>query len=100
MKENNYSNQGKKKTEGVRNFSSDALENSISNITNPRFLGSIHMNRKFVSNFTSVENLLNNELEMKMDKSLKSTLFNPITKVLILSMIIFNLVWLLFLFVI
>jgi len=80
-------------------FSSDALSNSINNLSKPRFLGSIHMNKEFVSNFSSVGNLLNGELERKLNKSLKNTLFNPITKFLILLTIIFNLVWLILLYI-
>jgi len=87
----------KKKPDGL--FYSDALSNSINNLSKPRFLGSIHMNKELVSNFSSVENLLNSELEMKLNKSLKNTLFNPITKFLILLTIIFNLVWVLLLYI-
>jgi len=87
----------KKKPDGL--FSSDALSNSINNLSKPRFLGSIHMNKEFVSNFSSVGNLLNGELERKLNKSLKNTLFNPITKFLILLTIIFNLVWLILLYI-
>lgn len=87
----------KKKPDGL--FYSDALSNSINNLSKPRFLGSIHMNKELVSNFSSVENLLNGELEMKLNKSLKNTLFNPITKFLILVTIIFNLVWLILLYI-
>ena len=87
----------KNKLDGL--FSSDALSNSINNLSKPRFLGSIHMNKESVSNFGSVENLLNGELEMKLNKSLKNTLFNPITKFLILVTIIFNLVWLILLYI-
>jgi hypothetical protein len=87
----------KKKPDGL--FYSDALSNSINNLSKPRFLGSIHMNKELVSNFSSVENLLNSELEMKLNKSLKNTLFNPITKFLILLTIIFNLVWLILLYI-
>ena len=87
-----------KKIKSGNMLSSDALSNSIKNLSNPRFLGSIHMNKQFISNFSSVENLLNGELEMKINRSLKNTLFNPITKVLILITILFNLFWLLWLF--
>ncbi|MFX1339050.1 MAG: hypothetical protein ACFFDK_10605 [Promethearchaeota archaeon] len=88
-----------KKKETIGLFSSDALSNSINNLSKPRFLGSIHMNKEFISNFSSVENLLHGELEMKLNKSLKNTLFNPITKILILITIIFNLVWLLLFYI-
>jgi len=87
-----------KKKENTGLLSSDALSNSINNLSKPRFLGSIHMNKEFLGNFSSVENLIQGELEMKLNKSLKNTLFNPITKILILITIIFNLVWLLLLF--
>ena len=86
-----------KKTNSL--FSSDALSNSINNLSKPRFLGSIHMNKELVGNFSSVENLLNGELEMQINKSLKNTMFNPITKFLILITIIFNIVWLFLLFI-
>lgn len=97
MKETEYIK--KKKTNSDSLFSSDALSNSINNLSKPRFLGSIHMNKELINNFSSVENLLNGELEMKLNKSLKNTLFNPITKILILITIIFNLVWLFLLFI-
>ena len=96
MRETEYHK--KKKTNSHGLFSSDALANSIDNLTKPRFLGSIHMNKELVSNFSTVENLLNGELEMKLNKSLKNTLFNPITKILILITILFNIVWLLLFF--
>jgi hypothetical protein len=75
-------------------LSSEALENSIKNLTNPRFLGSIHIkNMSPTQNFSSVDSLLQGELELKINKSLKNTIFNPVTKILILSMIIFNILW-------
>ena len=76
-------------------LSSEALDNSIKNFTNPRFLGSIHMkNMSPTQHFSSVDSLLQGELELKINKSLKNTMFNPITKILILSMIVFNILWL------
>ncbi|MFW9897654.1 MAG: hypothetical protein ACFFDO_00135 [Candidatus Thorarchaeota archaeon] len=75
-------------------LSSEALENSIKNLTNPRFLGSIHMkNLRPNTNFSSIENLLKGELELKINKSLKNTIFNPIAKILIILMITFNIIW-------
>ena len=96
MNEFEFNNKKKRSSDNL--LSSDALSNSIKNLSNPRFLGSIHMNKQFVSNFNSVENLLNGELEMRINRSLKNTLINPITKVLILITILFNLFWLLWLF--
>ncbi|TFG26876.1 MAG: hypothetical protein EU532_08800 [Promethearchaeota archaeon] len=96
MNEFEFNKEKKRSSDNL--LSSDALSNSIKNLSNPRFLGSIHMNKQFVSNFSSVENLLNGELEMRINRSLKNTLINPITKVLILITILFNLLWLLWLF--
>ncbi len=80
-------------------FSSSDLYNSIKNLSNPRFLGSIHLkNTNRNSNFSSVDNLLSGELELNVNKSLKNMLFNPITKILILLMITFNLIWFLLIY--
>ncbi|TFG06966.1 MAG: hypothetical protein EU539_06240 [Promethearchaeota archaeon] len=99
MKEPDYYKDKKKRIVGMDYVSSEALADSIKNLTNPNFLGSMHMKPKYISNFTSIETLINNELESKIDKSLKNTMLNPITKILILLMIIFNLAWFLILFV-
>jgi len=72
---------------------SNNLGNIIKNLLNPRFLGSIHMKKQISSNNNSVENLIENELKLKMTKSLKNTLLNPLTKILIILAIVFNLVW-------
>ena len=82
-------------------LSSNQLEKSIKNLSNPHFLGSIHLKNSNFVKFKSqnqIQNLLSGELELNVNKSLKNMLFNPITKVLVLSMIIFNLVWFLFLY--
>ncbi len=78
---------------------SNNMETIINNLSKPRFLGSIHMKNEARSNSNLVENLLENELKLKMTKSLKSTLFNPVTKILILLAIIFNLTWLFFIYI-
>lgn len=72
---------------------SNHLNNLISNISNPRFLGSIHMKKTLSHNNNSVENLIENELKQNLTKSLKNTLFNPVTKILILLAIVFNIIW-------
>lgn len=77
---------------------SNNLENTIKNLSKPRFMGSIHMkNTKTNSNL--VENLVESELKSKMTNSLKNTLFNPVTKILIILAIIFNLTWLLLVYI-
>jgi len=82
-------------------LSSEALDNSIKNLATPKFLGSIHMkNLPPHTNFSSVGNLLNGELELKINKSLKNSFFNPLTKILIILMIIFNLIWITIFFLI
>ncbi len=75
---------------------SNNLNNIISKVfSSPRFLGSIHM-KSVSSTNNSIENLVENELQLKTTKALKSTLFNPITKILIVLAIVFNLIWFLF----
>lgn len=74
-------------------FTSKELDHNIKNLSAPRFLGSVHMKKNALTNISSTESLLNNELELKMSRSLKSMFFNPITKALILLMLIFNLVY-------
>ncbi len=79
-------------------LSSNDLHNSIKNLSSPRFLGSIHL-KKFATNSSySIDTLLNGELELKINKSLRNTMFNPITKLLVISMICFNLFWLLLIY--
>ena len=71
---------------------SNYLSNIIQNLSNPRFLGSIHMKKETSPKINSVENLIEDELKLKMTKALKNTLFNPVTKILILSAIVFNII--------
>jgi hypothetical protein len=75
------------------------MEQMIKNLSAPRFMGSIHMKKDARSNSNIVTNLVENELNLKISKSLKNTLFNPVTKFLILFAIIFNLAWLFFVYV-
>ncbi len=75
-----------------KQFYSNHLENIISSLTSPRFLGSIHM-KNTNSAKNSIENLVESELQLKTTKALKNTLFNPVTKILILMAIVFNLLW-------
>lgn len=80
-------------------LSSDALDNSIKNLTRPTFLGSIHMKNMYPNtNFSSIENILKGQLELKINNSLKNATLNPITKVLIILMVLFNIVWIMLLF--
>lgn len=75
-----------------KQFYSNHLDNIIRNLSTPRFLGSIHM-KKTSSPNNSIENLVENELDLKTTKVLKNTLFNPVTKTIIILAIVFNIVW-------
>jgi len=79
-------------------LNSNELDNFIKNLNKPQFLGSIHLTKASNPKFSAVENLLTGELEFKLTSALKSTLFNPVTKILILSAIVFNIFWFLFLY--
>ncbi|MFW9822031.1 MAG: hypothetical protein ACFFE4_03805 [Candidatus Thorarchaeota archaeon] len=65
----------------------------INNLSNPKFLGSIHLKKEYNPNYNQVKDLLADERELNLTRTLKNTIFNPITKILILSAIIFNLIW-------
>ena len=80
-------------------LTSNNLDNIIKSLTSPRFMGSIHMKKDTRTTSNMVENLVESELKLKMTNSLKSTLFNPVTKILIILAIIFNLAWLLFIYI-
>lgn len=69
------------------------------NLTKPNFLGSIHLkNNTMDYKVQPVKNLIQTQHELELTKSLKNTLFNPVTKFLILLAISFNLVWILFMY--
>jgi hypothetical protein len=75
------------------------IENTINNLSNPKFLGSIHLKKEMNPAYHQVKDLLATERELNLTRSLKNTMFNPITKILILSAIIFNLIWVLAVYV-
>ena len=74
-------------------LSSEDLDNFIKNLSHPRFLGSIHMNKENMQNDPSLEKMIKAELEHKINHSIKNTMFNPITKALVIITIIFNIIW-------
>ena len=73
-------------------FYSNHLQNIIRSLSSPRFLGSIHM-KSTNSNNNSIEHLIESEMKLKTTKALKNTLFNPLTKILIILAIAFNIIW-------
>jgi len=74
-------------------LSSNTLQNLINQLWNPRFLGSIHLKKEATPNIASVDNLLGGELDLKITKSLKNAILNPVTKTLIILALIFNIIW-------
>ncbi len=87
---------GLNKTSTYNLISSKQLEYQIKSLSRPKFLGSIHLQKEMAlnSNVLPIQSVLNTELETKLDKSLKSTIFNPITKILIIITLLFNIFWL------
>jgi hypothetical protein len=77
---------------------SNNIDYLIKKLSNPGFLGSIHLKKEMNPNYHQVEKILSSEHELKLTRSLKNSIFNPVTKFLIISAIIFNLVWLLFIY--
>jgi hypothetical protein len=78
---------------------SNSIEHAIKNLSNPQFLGSIHLKKYLNPKINPVENLIDNELDLKLTKSLKNSFFNPITKTLIILAITFNLFWFLLIYI-
>ncbi|MFW9987530.1 MAG: hypothetical protein ACFFC3_02655 [Candidatus Odinarchaeota archaeon] len=78
---------------------SNNLGNIIKNLSNPRFLGSFHMQKDASYSSNLIENLVESELKSKITHSIKDSLFNPITKILIITAIFFNLLWILFIYI-
>ncbi|MBY8981923.1 MAG: hypothetical protein KGD57_03180, partial [Candidatus Lokiarchaeota archaeon] len=72
---------------------SSQLDNIIKNLTKPRFLGSIHLEKQVNNNISSIENLIKNEHQSKLDKSIRNSIFNPFTKILIIIIVLFNILW-------
>jgi len=65
----------------------------IKSLSKPRFLGSYHLKEDINPNFKPLNNLIKGELDYRYTKSLKSTIFNPITIILIVVFLIFNILW-------
>jgi len=94
MKETETNNREARKEKIKLNLlSSEDLDNFIKNLSHPRFLGSIHMNKENMQNDPSLEKMIKAELEHKINHSIKNTMFNPITKALVIITIIFNIIW-------
>jgi len=74
-------------------LSSKEIDNFIKNLSHPRFLGSIHMNKENMQRDPTLEKMVNAELKHKLNDSINNTIFNPLTKSLILIAIIFNVIW-------
>ncbi|TFG16351.1 MAG: hypothetical protein EU533_09130 [Promethearchaeota archaeon] len=86
--------------DGLNMLSSKSLDYSIKNLSSPNFLGSLHFNKEMTTyHMQSVENLMQGDLDLRINKSLKNTLMNPITKSLILLMIAFNIIWLVYFYI-
>ena len=83
----------------IKSLSSYDLNNFIKNLSHPNFLGSIHLSKEAMSPFNrTVENMMKGELDIKMNKSLKNSFLNPITLSLIFIAIIFNMVFIILLY--
>ncbi len=76
-------------------INSNDPNNIIKQLRSPRFLGSYHLKQGVGSKFKPVDNLLQGNLKLKQDKSLKGTIFNPLTVGLMILASAFNLFWLL-----
>lgn len=74
-------------------INSNDPNNIMKQLKTPRFLGSYHLKQQVGSKFKPVDNLLQRNLRLKQEKSLKSTIFNPLTVGLMILALAFNLFW-------
>ena len=74
---------------------SNNIDFLVKRLSNPGFIGSIHLKKEMNPNYRQIESMLASEHEAKLTQSLRNTIFNPITKILIISAILFNIFWLL-----
>jgi hypothetical protein len=72
---------------------SNNIDYIIKNLSNPRFLGSIHLKKEMNPNYNQIKDLIMSDNQEKLTKSLKSSIFNPLTKILIIAAVIFNVIW-------
>ena len=79
-------------------LSSEQINHVLNTLTSPRFLGSIHIKESVSNREHLVNNIIDKNLEKKISKSLKSSINNPITRFLISVMILFNVLWILFIY--
>ena len=85
-------------TKEINLLSSQQIEFFIKNLSSPRFLGSIHIKKQPNLNHCLLENSFKKNLNLELSKSLKNPLNNPITRFLLLLMILFNLFWIISIF--
>ena len=86
-------------TNKINLLSTSEINAFIKNLSKPQFLGSIHFSKENNPNYGAINELMKGQLELKLSKSLKNPFLNPITRYLIFVMILFNLLWLLFFYI-
>lgn len=71
-------------------LASNSLEQSIKNLQNPSFLGSFHLNSNIYHQNNSFKKMMEESLQNKTNQSIKNVIFNPLTKILLILTIVFN----------
>jgi hypothetical protein len=66
---------------------------NLKNLTTPRFLGSYHLKQEIDPKYDAFNKILKGDLEIKYAKALRTAMFNPITIILIIAALIFNILW-------
>lgn len=74
-------------------LSSAELDRYIKNLSTPSFLGSVHLKKNSYQNISSVDDLSQRDGKLNMTDSIKNVVFNPITKILLVSAVLFNIFW-------
>jgi len=80
-------------------FSTADINAFIKNLSRPRFLGSIHLREDTNLNKSPVNDMLKGGLQMRLSKTIANPFNNVITRYLVFLMILFNVLWILFFYI-
>lgn len=86
-------------TNKINLLSSDNINHFINKLSSPGFLGSIHLKDNVSQKNSLINSVLNKDLENKLSKSLRNPLSNPLTRFLLFAMILFNILWIIFIYI-
>lgn len=86
-------------TNKINLFSTADINAFIKNLSRPQFIGSIHLRKDTNLNKSPVNDMLKGELQMRLSKAIANPFNNVVTRYLVFLMILFNVMWILFFYI-